>query len=58
MTATEYKKLRKKRGTQKGVAALLGVDYRTIQRRESGEHRITLEHMLAIRALPLKSGSK
>jgi transcriptional regulator with XRE-family HTH domain len=58
MTPTQYKKLRKERGTQKGVAALLGVDYTTIQRRESGEHRITREHMLALRALPLKSGSK
>ena len=43
MTPEQYKSARQQRGTQQGVAALLGVDYRTIQRRESGEIEITLE---------------
>jgi hypothetical protein len=53
MTADQYKAERQRRGTQQGVAALLGVDYRTIQRRESGDIEITREAALAIRALPV-----
>jgi hypothetical protein len=47
VSPAEYKSTRKERGTQKGVAALLGVDYRTIQRREAGEIEITREAELA-----------
>jgi transcriptional regulator with XRE-family HTH domain len=54
VTADQYKSERQRRGTQQGVAALLGVDYRTIQRRESGEIAITVEAALAIRALPVR----
>jgi hypothetical protein len=52
MTPDEYKSERQKRGTQQGVAALLGVDYRTIQRREAGDIPVTHEASLAILALP------
>lgn len=54
MTADEYRSLRQERGTQKGVATLLGVDYRTIQRREYGEFEVTREAALAILALPAR----
>lgn len=54
MTPNEYKSLRKQRGTQQSVAALLGVDYRTVQRREAGEIEITREAELALTALPLR----
>ncbi len=53
MTRDQYKSERQRRGTQQGVAALLGVDYRTIQRRESGDIEITREAELALRAIPL-----
>ena len=51
MTADQYKSERQRRGTQQGVAARLGVDYRTVQRREAGTIAITHEAELAIRAL-------
>jgi DNA-binding transcriptional regulator YiaG len=54
MTPAEYKTARKERGTQQGVAALLGVDYHTIQRRESGEIKITREAEIALLALRRK----
>ena len=54
MTAAQYKSERQRRGTQQGVAALLGVDYRTIQRRECGDIAITTEAELAMRALPVR----
>lgn len=52
MNPTQYKSERQQRGTQKAVAVLLGVDYRTVQRRESGEIEITREAELALLALP------
>lgn len=52
MSADEYRQARKERGTQKGVALALGVDYRTVQRREAGEIEITREAALALLALP------
>lgn len=54
VTAAQYKSERQRRGTQQGVAALLGVDYRTIQRRESGEIAVTQEAALAMRALTVR----
>lgn len=56
MSPDTYKSARQKLGTQKAVAAMLGVDYRTIQRREAGTIPITREAELAIRSL--KSGKK
>lgn len=51
MTPAEYKAARQERGTQQGVAALLGVRLSTIQRRESGEIKITREAEIALLAL-------
>lgn len=51
MRAFDYKSARQKLGTQKDVAAMLGVDYRTIQRREAGTIPITREAELAIMTL-------
>jgi transcriptional regulator with XRE-family HTH domain len=53
MTHSEYKSQRQKRGTQKEVAALLGVDYMTVQRRELGKQAIGKEAKLALMALPI-----
>jgi DNA-binding transcriptional regulator YiaG len=55
MTPAEYKKARQERGTQQGVAALLGVDYHTIQRRESGQIKITKEAKIALLSIKPKS---
>lgn len=49
-----YRSERQRRGSQKGVALLLGVDWRTVQRREAGEVPITLETWLALCSLPLR----
>lgn len=54
MTAGQYKSERQQRGTQQGVAALLGVDYRTVQRRESGEIEVTREAELSLLRLTKK----
>ena len=51
MTPREYRTLRKSVGTQQKVAADLGVDYRTIQRREYGQIKIPREAEMALRAL-------
>lgn len=51
MSPAEYKAARKERGTQQGVAALLGVRLSTIQRRESGKIKITREAEIALLAL-------
>lgn len=51
MSGSQYRSERQRRGTQQKVAMLLGVDYRTIQRRESGEIAVTTEAALALRAL-------
>lgn len=54
MTPAQYKGERKKRGlTQKGVAALLDVDWMTIQRRELNKLKISTESAIAIANLPL-----
>mgnify|MGYP000106074625 FL=1 len=53
MTSRKYKELRKKLGTQKEVAELLGVTRQLIGMRESGDATITKEAELAIRSLPL-----
>lgn len=52
MTSAEYRTARQERGTQKRVALALGVDYRTVQRREAGDIGITREAALALLALP------
>ena len=54
MNSTEYKSAREKLGTQQAVASLLGVDYRTIQRREAGTVAITHEAELAILSLRVR----
>ena len=48
ITSTEYQKVREGIGSQRDVSKLLGVDIRTVQRREAGEILITFE---ATRAL-------
>ena len=58
MTPAEYKTARQERGTQQGVAALLGVDYRTIQRREAGDIETTREAELAMLGLPRSAGRR
>lgn len=52
MTAAEYQSERKQRGTQEGVAALLGVSRVSVARRETGEQPISREAELAILSLP------
>ena len=55
MDAANYKTERQKRGTLKGVAALLGVHWTTIARRESGAIEFGHEAVLALQSLPLRS---
>lgn len=57
-SAEDYKAERKLRGTQTGVAALLGVTQVTIARRETGVSPITHETMLALLSLPKKRKAK
>lgn len=52
MSPSEYKSEREKRGTQQGVALALGVDYRTIQRREAGKIPVTEEARRALLSVP------
>lgn len=54
MTAAEYKAEREERGTQEGVAALLGISRVSVARRETGEQPISREAELAILSLPKK----
>lgn len=54
MGPIEYKAEREKRGTQKEVAALLGVSRVTIARRETGARPVIREAWLALLALPKK----
>lgn len=54
MTAADYKSKRQQRGTLKSVAALLGIHWTTLARRESGVIEVTTEMALAIRSLPLR----
>ena len=51
MTKEEYRAIRQSLGPQKAVAARLGVDYHTVQRRESGEIAITREAEIALLSL-------
>ena len=51
-TPDNYRALRKTRGTQEVVAALLGIARETVVRREAGDVEITREMMLALEALP------
>ena len=51
MKAEQYLKLRKALGSQEKVALLLGVDIRTVQRREAEDIPITPEAARAIMAL-------
>jgi hypothetical protein len=52
MSPATYKSERQLRGTLKGVAALLGIHWTTLARRESGVIELTTEMALAIRSLP------
>ena len=52
MAPADYKTERKKRGTLKEVAALLGKHWTTIARRESGEITFDREMWLALCSLP------
>jgi hypothetical protein len=56
MTPAEYKSLRQQRGTLKEVAALLGVHWVTLQKRESGASGwpISTEAALAMQSLKPK----
>jgi hypothetical protein len=54
MNHADYKAERQRRGTLKGVAALLGIHWTTLARRESGVIELTTEMALAIRSLPLR----
>jgi len=54
MSPVEYKRLRKKAGTQREVAHVLGISRETVARRESGAYPIDPEAALAIRALAEK----
>jgi len=58
VTPAEYKSARQDRGTQKGVAALLGVNYTTIQRREDGDIEITQEAEIALLSLRKKNRNR
>jgi DNA-binding transcriptional regulator YiaG len=56
MTGEEYASERKKRGTQKEVAALLDVRQATISERERSD-KVTREAELALLSLPIKKDS-
>lgn len=51
MTSIEYRALRAIVGSQVKVAEALGLDHTTIQRREAGAYRVTLEAEIAMRHL-------
>ena len=53
MTRYQYKAARTKRGSLTYVARKLGIARSTLVRRESGRVKITLEAILAMRALPV-----
>ena len=56
MTQEDYKRLRKKVGSQTEVAELLGLSRPTIQRRESEKARITEEMAIALREIARQRG--
>jgi DNA-binding transcriptional regulator YiaG len=51
MTPQEYHQLRESLGSQKEVSQRLGVNIRTVQRRETGEILITEEAVRSLNAL-------
>ena len=51
MTPQEYHQLRESLGSQREVSRRLGVDIRTVQRREAGEILITSEAIRSLNAL-------
>lgn len=51
MTADEYRALRERVGSQREVAARLGVHFMTISKRERGVLPVTEEAAIAIRCL-------
>lgn len=53
MTPAQYTAERRKRGSQRAVAALLGVSHITVARRETGVIPVTREAELALSALPV-----
>jgi DNA-binding XRE family transcriptional regulator len=53
-SASDYARERKLRGTQKEVAAKLGVIRETIARRETGDREITEEAWIALMSLPTR----
>jgi len=55
MTHNEYATVREKIGSQKDVARMLGVDIRTVQRRECGDIIITDEAVRALLSLTARS---
>ena len=58
MTATEYKAIRERLGTQAEVASLLGVNRVTVAKRENGTMTITNEAVLAIQSLRRPRGKR
>ena len=51
LTSSEYHKVRESLGSQRDIAERLGVDIRTVQRREAGEIIITFEATRALLCL-------
>lgn len=51
MTGQQYMKLRERIASQAKVSVLLGVDIRTVQRREAGNIPVTREAERALRSL-------
>jgi hypothetical protein len=51
MTPEQYQAKRRLLGSQKVVAAALGIGHRTLQRREAGEVVIVSENVMALEAL-------
>lgn len=51
LTSAEYHKIRESLGSQRDIAQQLGVDIRTVQRREAGEIVITFEATRALYCL-------
>jgi transcriptional regulator with XRE-family HTH domain len=49
----DYRAERRRRGTQQAVADALGIDLRTVQRREAGEVPTTQEAYYALLSLPV-----
>ena len=54
MTRERYREERERRGSMRAVAKLLGIDHKTIFRREKGTGDVSKEAEIAILSLPLK----